>query len=62
MEQNRLKSNQDHLMEKKIERMARGIQHCQKCERSRTRSHAVAGEGDPDSGMLLVGEATSDGC
>ncbi len=40
-----------------MESLARGIQHCQKCERSKTREHAVPGEGDPDSGLLLVGEA-----
>jgi len=42
---------------KSLERLARGIQHCQKCERSQTRRHAVPGEGDPSSGLLLIGEA-----
>jgi uracil-DNA glycosylase family 4 len=37
--------------------LARGIQHCQECERSQTRNHAVPGEGDPASGMILLGEA-----
>lgn len=40
-----------------MERLARGIQLCQKCERSQTRRHAVPGEGSPNSGMLLLGEA-----
>jgi uracil-DNA glycosylase family 4 len=42
---------------KALERLARGIQRCQKCERSQTRRHVVPGEGDPSSGMLLMGEA-----
>lgn len=42
---------------KNIDSLARGIQRCQRCERSQTRKHAVPGEGDPGSKMLLVGEA-----
>ncbi|MFP4083032.1 MAG: uracil-DNA glycosylase [Candidatus Aminicenantes bacterium] len=42
---------------KSLERLAKKIQHCQKCERSQARTHAVPGEGYPNSGMLLVGEA-----
>jgi uracil-DNA glycosylase family 4 len=40
-----------------LERLASGIQHCQRCERSQTRRHAVPGEGNPKSGILLLGEA-----
>jgi uracil-DNA glycosylase family 4 len=42
---------------KSLEKLARRIQHCQKCERNRTRRHSVPGEGNPDSGMLVLGEA-----
>jgi uracil-DNA glycosylase family 4 len=42
---------------KTLEKLAARIQHCQKCERNRTRRNAVPGEGDPGSGILLLGEA-----
>jgi len=40
-----------------LEKLARGIHHCQRCERSQTRKYTVPGEGNPNSGMLLLGEA-----
>jgi uracil-DNA glycosylase family 4 len=40
-----------------LKKTGRRIQRCRRCERNLTREHAVAGEGDPASGMLLVGEA-----
>lgn len=40
-----------------LEKLALGIQRCQRCERSRSREHAVPGEGSTRSGLLLVGEA-----
>lgn len=44
-------------MRKSLKELTRGIRHCLKCERSQTRKLAVPGEGNPDSGLLLVGEA-----
>jgi len=40
-----------------MDRVARGIQRCRRCERSGTRGHAVPGEGSVESGILLLGEA-----
>jgi DNA polymerase len=40
-----------------LEKLAQGIQRCQRCERSKTRIHAVPGEGDPRANILLLGEA-----
>jgi DNA polymerase len=34
-----------------------GIRHCRRCPRSKTRTHAVPGEGDPKARILLLGEA-----
>ena len=42
---------------REIDKLARGIQRCQKCERSKTRQHSVPGSGDPNSSILLFGEA-----
>ncbi len=40
-----------------LESLGAKICRCRRCERSETRRYAVPGEGDPASGMLLVGEA-----
>lgn len=40
-----------------VEKLCRGIQRCQRCERRMTRTHAVPGEGSPDAGLFLFGEA-----
>lgn len=45
------------MKKKSLEELTRGIQHCLKCVRCQTRKHAVPGEGDPESGLLLIGEA-----
>jgi DNA polymerase len=34
-----------------------GIRHCRRCPRSKTRTHAVPGEGNPKARVLLLGEA-----
>jgi DNA polymerase len=36
--------------------LAKQIGVCTKCELSRTRTHAVPGEGDPNADMMLIGE------
>lgn len=43
--------------EKQIASISHGIQRCRRCERVDTRDHAVPGEGNPDSKVLLLGEA-----
>ena len=37
--------------------LSRGIQRCQRCERSETRQHAVPGEGNEKASIILLGEA-----
>jgi len=41
----------------KLALYARGISRCRKCRLHRTRNHAVPGEGDPHSGIVIIGEA-----
>lgn len=43
--------------EKLLSSISHGIQRCRQCERADTRDHAVPGEGNPDSKVLLLGEA-----
>ncbi len=45
------------MTKESLNRLARRIQQCQKCERSQTRIHTVPGEGDLASAMILLGEA-----
>ncbi len=40
-----------------LEKISRGIRHCQRCERQKTRHHAVPGEGHFNTSTLLFGEA-----
>jgi len=46
----------DDLWEE-IARVSRGIQHCHRCNRAGTRIHAVPGNGQIGSKLLLLGEA-----
>lgn len=41
----------------RLQRLARGIQHCRKCPLHRERHHAVPGEGPADAAVMFVGEA-----
>ncbi len=41
----------------RLQRLARGIQHCHKCPLHRERRHAVPGEGPADAAVMFVGEA-----
>ncbi len=45
------------MMNSVFEKITRGIQHCQRCERSQTRHHVVPGEGPRNARVLLVAEA-----
>ena len=40
-----------------LEKIHEQILKCEKCPLSRTRKHAVPGEGNPESGIVLIGEA-----
>jgi len=40
-----------------LEKLCRGIQRCHRCERWKSRAHAVPGEGDPDARIFFTGEA-----
>lgn len=44
-------------MDNSLDKLAFAIQHCQRCERGKTRIHAVPGEGNPRANILLLGEA-----
>ncbi len=39
-----------------LELIAREVRTCQLCPLSKTRTHAVPGEGDPEAALLLIGE------
>jgi len=43
--------------EKQLRRTAARIRRCKKCPLSRSRTHAVPGEGDYNARIFLVGEA-----
>ena len=40
-----------------LDQLGRGIRRCRRCERSRTRLHAVPGDGNTRARVLLLGEA-----
>jgi DNA polymerase len=47
----------ENTRDEKLERLARGIAHCQRCRLHLTRTHAVPGEGSSMASVMLIGEA-----
>lgn len=40
-----------------LDRIAREVEQCRKCEIGHTRTHGVPGEGDPNARLVFIGEA-----
>ena len=51
-----METNSKHTQ---LQRLHRGICRCQKCPLHQNRTHAVPGEGPPQSDIIFVGEAPS---